>query len=89
MFCAKLRNVIWQLFEDPHSSRAAKVFDCESHLITKRDVSLGFGYCQLWVPVGFHRHAHSLHRARIPGENRSIANYLVTNKFIFKIIIYF
>ena len=38
MCCANLRNVIWKLFEDPNSSKAAKVRNCNIVQIKKEKV---------------------------------------------------
>ena len=41
MCCANLRNVIWKLFEDPNSSKAAKVRNCNIVQIKKKRFSGG------------------------------------------------
>ena len=75
---ARLRSVIWTLFEDPNSSSAARV--CSRAFDTKCDDSFdaGLGCCQFPFPSFLHHHANPLHHSNISGDPTS------ASKAIFK-----
>ena len=70
MCCPKLRNVVWKLFEDPSSSKAARV-----RFHNKMETCLCFcpdsGDCELYVLAGINNHVDTLYSARVSGKNKS------------------
>ena len=70
MCCAKIRNIIWELFEDPNSSRAAEVYTNQPCHTTSHEYCAAGGHRQLNVPAGQCHHAHPLHCARVPGVSQ-------------------
>ena len=86
MCCAKLRNIIWKLFEDPNSSNAAKVKQvtmvvARAITLTTRlmEIAPGPGDSQLPIPPRLHRDAHPLHRAGVPGDRGMLLMEVLTN----------
>ena len=84
MCCANLRNVIWRLFEDPNSSKAARVILIVGAQNIQYSNTSGIGYCQLLISFHLNNNADFVHLARIPGKIRNLKKLKVFQHWTLK-----
>ena len=71
LYCGRLRQEIWNMFENPNSSKAAKVWTVMWYLISYIQLYVVSDSCHrlLAIPLGLHLYADTLNHSWIPSNN--------------------
>ena len=70
LYCARIRQQIWNMFENPNSSKAAKVEKLNQELL-KCNIIQDSGYCLLLLSVGLHHNVDLVYHSRVSGLYRA------------------